>query len=162
MKGYLARYIEREKEKNEIPIREVSANSAKTPGEVGFGTFGTSSPQVYPVIFSDQTCHHCGAVLLVRQFRARWELECSGDPTHYNEHRRKPESDRLWEDVPTPEEGDWRRTLHYALEGKQILGAAKTGTCEVGCGNEIQFYFLEGVGYGHCPSCRVDQRIERG
>jgi hypothetical protein len=52
------------------------------------------------------------------------------------------------------------RQIHWKLEGKQVLGEAKTGACEGGCGNWIPFYFDNGTGYGYCQICHVDQSIE--
>ena len=112
-----------------------------------------------PAIHTDERCPLCAATVLVRELPTRFELECESDPLHYSEHRRKPGSDRLWVDLPTQEESRDARHLHYALEGRSIFGAAKTGACEVGCGNEIPFYFLDGVGYGYCPGCKVHQQI---
>ena len=52
------------------------------------------------------------------------------------------------------------RQIHWKLQDKQVLGEAKTGACEGGCGNWIPFYFLNGTGYGYCQICLVDQSIE--
>ena len=106
----------------------------------------------------DEMCRICGSSLLVTELTTRFEIHCPIDALHYSECRKKPGCDRLWSDVPLPREIE--RQLHYALEGKDILGISKARLCEVGCGHQIQFYFIDGVGYGYCPKCRVHQTIE--
>jgi hypothetical protein len=87
-------------------------------------------------------------------FHSTWQI------IFESEIKRKPEADRLWSNVPLPQEGNQLRHLHYALESKTILGMPKWGFCEVGCGYWIEFYFFDGVGYGYCGKCRVDQTID--
>lgn len=104
-------------------------------------------------------CPQCGGTNRRGEQPNYYEAECASDPLHYSEVKKKAGCDRLWSDVLLPEEMTEQKTLHRALEGKDILSLSKAGLCEVGCGNWIQFYFIDGVGYGYCVKCRIDQLI---
>jgi len=60
---------------------------------------------------TDQSCHHCGTRIRLTERENYFELECENDPLHYSEIKRKPEADRLWSDVPLPNEIDDQQIL---------------------------------------------------
>ena len=167
MKNYLKQYLAREEKNIDISLKDRGAKSAKTPPEVGSVSFGTSIPYEYqekspfePITALETVCPQCGGELETKERKNYWLYTCKQKQYNcYEEIRRKPEADRLWDDIPIPQELKPDRQYHSALEGLGVLGLPKQGSCEVGCGNLIQFYFVDGVGFGYCPKCRVDQTL---
>lgn len=62
-----------------------------------------------------EVCPLCQGELRIRECSTRWEFECKHDPSHYCEHRRKPGSKGLWEDVP-PSVEDTRQRFEVKHE----------------------------------------------
>jgi hypothetical protein len=144
------------------PLEKVTDEMRSEMARQKMEIIGLLTAQPVAPLHVDEVCPQCHSSLFVAEYQTRFEIHCTIDPTHYSEHRKKPGCDRLWEDVPLPNGMEEQRTLHYALEGRDILGLSKEGLCEVGCGNTVQFFYLEGVGYGYCAKCRVDQTIGGG
>lgn len=48
--------------------------------------------------------------------------------------------------------------VHFALKDKADLGRSQIEPCLVGCGEDVRFYYLDGVDYGYCSRCDVHQR----
>jgi hypothetical protein len=115
-----------------------------------------------------EICPQCGGILRTGEQQNYFEAQCLADPLHYSEIKGKPGADRLWNDIALPHElkrqrqyePKRKRQFHYALEDRMDLGELVTGFCEIGCGHQLEFRFLDGVGYGYCKKCRVDQTIE--
>ncbi|MFP5265566.1 MAG: hypothetical protein ACLGJB_27065 [Blastocatellia bacterium] len=51
------------------------------------------------------------------------------------------------------------RPLHYELKDQAVLGVAQVGSCLVGCGSMVKFYYQGGEALGYCSRCDVHQRI---
>src|SRR5262245_42233462 len=73
-------------------------------------TLATHKPEIYVMLQTEEAhelllarCPSCGAVNSCREFVTRWELECTADPLHFSEHRKKPGAAYLWEDVSAAE-----------------------------------------------------------
>jgi hypothetical protein len=56
-------------------------------------------------------CHYCGSGILTVERENCFEYECEADPLHYSEIKRKPEADRLWADVPLPNEMECQQLI---------------------------------------------------
>lgn len=56
-------------------------------------------------------CHYCSSKIRVAERENFFEFECEADPLHYFELKRKPGADRLWADVPLPNEMDDQQIL---------------------------------------------------
>lgn len=54
------------------------------------------------LITESNACPNCAVRLRTSEADNHTAFECSANPLHYSEIRRKPGTDRLWSDVPLP------------------------------------------------------------
>jgi hypothetical protein len=58
-----------------------------------------------------EICPQCGGTVRRGEQQNCYEAECEADPLHYSEIKRKLEADRLWADIPLPNEMDDQQIL---------------------------------------------------